>query len=101
MGPEVAFFRIVDGQPVVNAAAVRQADVDAERTRKFLNANYEQFLKQHSDQWIAVFREQVVAVAPALDDLFAQVEGQGFRRGSVMVEFLDANPTPQIVSVLR
>ena len=92
MEPEIAFFRIVDGKPIVNYAAIRQAEADAERSRKFFAANRAKFREQYPDQWVGVFREQLVGVAPDWKELFQAAEEQGIRRGDVLVEFLDTKP---------
>lgn len=92
MESEIAFFRIVDGKPIVNYAAIRQAEADAERSRKFFAANRAKFREQYPDQWVGVFREQLVGVAPDWKDLFQAAEAQGIRRGDVLVEFLDTKP---------
>ena len=98
---EITFFRIVDGKPIVNYAAIRQANADTERTMKFFDANRAKFLEQYPNQWVAVFREQLVAVSPDLKDLFRQVEAQGVRRGAVMGGFMEPNPPPRIGSILH
>lgn len=98
---EITFFRIVDGKPIVNYEAVRQANADAERTMKFFAANRAKFLEQYPNQWVAVFREQLVAVSPDLKDLFRQVEAQGVRRGAAMGGFMNPNPLPRIGSILH
>jgi len=92
MEPEIAFFRIVDGKPIVNYAAIRQAEADAERSRKFFDANRAKFKEQYPDQWVGVFREQLVAVSSDPKDLFRQAEAQGIRRSDVLVKFLDTKP---------
>ena len=98
---EITFFRIVDGKPIVNYAAIRQADADAERSRAFFDANRAKFLEQYPDLWVGVFREQLVAVSPDLKDLFRQAEAQGIRRGAVLGKFMDPNPLPLIVSIFH
>ena len=97
---EITFFRIVDGKPIVNHAAIRQFEADYARSRAFFDANRAKFLEQYPDQWVGVFREQLVAVSPDLKDLFRQAEAQGIRRGDVLGKFMDPNPLPQIVSIL-
>ena len=98
---EITFFRIVDGKPIVNYAAIRQADADAERSRSFFDANRANFLEQYPNLWVGVFREQLVAVSPDLKDLFRQAEAQGIRRGAVLGKFMDPNPLPLIVSIFH
>ena len=98
--PEITFFRIVDGKPIVNYAAIRQFEADYARSRAFFDANRAKFLEQYPNLWVGVFREQLVAVSPDLKDLFRQAEAQGIRRGDVLGKFMDPNPLPQIVSIL-
>ena len=98
---EITFFRIVDGKPIVNYAAIRQADADHARSRAFFDANRAKFLEQYPDQWVGVFREQLVAVSPDLKDLFWQAEAQGIRRGAVLGGFMNPNPLPRIGSILH
>ena len=100
MEPEIAFFRIVDGKPIVNYAAIRQAEADYARSRKFFDANRAKFREQYPDQWVGVFREQLVGVAPDWKDLFQAAEAQGIRRGDVLVEFLDTKPRRPAVPAL-
>ena len=92
MESEVVFFRIVDGKPIVNYAAIRQAEADYARSRNFFDAHRAKFREQYPDQWVGVFREQLVGVAPDWKDLFQAAEAQGIRRGDVLVEFLDTKP---------
>ena len=101
MESEITLFRIVDGKPIIKWEAIRQVEADHARTRKFFDANHARFLKQYPDQWVAVFREQVVAVSPDMKDLFRQVDAKGIHRGGVIGGFMDTNPQPRIVSVLR
>ena len=100
MESEITLFRIVDGKPIIKWEAIRQVEADHARTRKFFDANHARFLKQYPDQWVAVFREQVVAVSSDSKDLFQQVAAQGLGQSGVIGEFMDTDPMPWIVSVL-
>ena len=47
-----------------------------------------EFLGSYPHQWVAVYQQQVVAVAGELDELFRQIDERGVPRGRVYVEYV-------------
>ena len=48
-------------------------------------------MELYPDQWVAVGRNGVIAVAGSLEDVFARVESVGLRDSEFEVEFLDTD----------
>ena len=49
-------------------------------------------MELYPDQWVAVGRNGVIAVADSLEDVLARVESAGLCDSEFEVEFLDADP---------
>ena len=59
--------------------------------------NWDALLKQYPDLWVAVYRTEVIGVAPTQQELIKQVSGQGIRPGKVAMKFLNTNPPLLVV----
>ena len=53
----------------------------------YFNTHRDEFLARYPEQWVAVYREQVVAVAGELSELFHQIDANGAPRGRVYIEY--------------
>ena len=84
----------------VQAIIDRLGGVEALRERReefreaVLRMNRERgaLMELYPDQWVAVGRNGVIAVAGSLEDVFARVESAGLRDSEFEVEFLDTDP---------
>ena len=71
------------------------------KNNKFINANYKELLEQYPDQWIAVYREKVVASDRDMKEMFKQLDFQGIPRGRANSLFLNANPKGRLFNPFR
>jgi hypothetical protein len=53
--------------------------------------------EQYPDQWVAIVPGGELFVAGAMAELLAVLDEKGLQDGNVVIEFLDANPTPLIL----
>ena len=72
------------------AARARQWE-EGRRSREFMAAHYRELFRQYPDQWVGVYREEVVAVAPTLPELLEKGEAKGVPRGIMRVRFMNTN----------
>ena len=57
----------------------------AQRDLEYLASVYDEFQRKYPNQWLAVFNEQVVAVAEDPDDVYAALKSAGVPLGQAMV----------------
>ena len=82
--------------PLAEAPAADQEDPAAQertwdavlRSAKFMSAHYQEFSRQYPGQWVGVYREELVAVAPTLQELLEQGEAKGVSRSIMRVSFM-------------
>jgi hypothetical protein len=74
-------------------ADVQQKEADLRRFHQDVEnyeTNREDLLDEYPEQWVAIFREQVVAADPDYDRLLDQVEEKGIRVGKVFIQQVTA-----------
>lgn len=54
----------------------------------YFDAHREELLAKYPHQWVAVYQQQLIAVAGELDELFRQIDANGVPRGRVFVEYV-------------
>ena len=92
------YFQVIDGRPVVtDYQRLRNDWEEFNRNIKFLTLNYESLLNAYPDQWVAVYRESVIAKADSQKDLLANLDELQVRKKSEVTEFLSTNPMPLIL----
>ena len=64
---------------------------EGRRSREFMAAHYHELFRQYPDQWVGVYLEEVVAVAPTLPELLEKGEAKGVPRGIMRVRFMNPN----------
>lgn len=57
------------------------------RAEQFFWGNYDRFLREHADKWVAIHDDDVL-VADTLDALLAELDRNGIQRGQAFVEFV-------------
>ncbi len=68
-------------------------DVQAElqrfkRDTAYYEAHYEELLEQYSEQWVAIYNQQVVGASPDFDQLLDDLEARGVPPGKGLIEYL-------------
>lgn len=58
----------------------------------FLETSLPQLLEDHPKHWVAVSRQEIVALTPSFEDLFKELDEKGIDRKSTAIRFLDPNP---------
>ena len=58
------------------------------RSGEFMSAHYQEFFQKYPGQWVGVYREELVAVAPTFRDLVEQGEAKGVSRSIMRVSFM-------------
>ena len=69
----------------------RQVDQELQRFHQdvlYVEAHYEQLLKQYPEQWVAIFNQQVVGASPNLEQLLDELQAMGIPPGQGFVEHL-------------
>ena len=64
----------------------------AEKDDRFIDAHYEEWLKQYPDMHVAVYQEKLVAVASNSAELVEKLKAKGIRPGSTCWRFLSTKP---------
>ena len=67
------------------------------RNIDFLQAHYEEWIKEYPEKWVAVYEEKLVGVADDLASLFSIITKEKMPRGSVVIEFLTTKNVPMIL----
>ena len=65
------------------------------RSAKFMSAHYQEFSRQYPGQWVGVYREELVAVAPTHREALEQGEAKGISRSILRVSFMGKIGTPR------
>lgn len=58
------------------------------RDTAYYERHREELLEQYPEQWVAIFKEQVVGAAPEFDQLLDRLQGRGIPVGQALVEHL-------------
>ncbi|MBI2323141.1 MAG: hypothetical protein HYU88_13860 [Chloroflexi bacterium] len=58
------------------------------RDTAYLQQHREKLLELYPEQWVAIFDEQVVGVAPEFDHLLDSLQARGVPVGQVLIEHL-------------
>ena len=58
------------------------------RSAKFMSAHYQEFSRQYPGQWVGVYLEEVVAVAPTTREILEQAAAQGVPCGNMHFSFM-------------
>ena len=70
------------------SAQFRQAEIDD----RFIAAHIEEWLERYPDMYVAVYKEELVAVAPNSTELVKKIEAKGIRPGITCWRFLASKP---------
>ena len=88
--------------PADNPAADQEDPAAQERTwdavlrsAKFMSAHRQEFFRQYPGQWVGVYLEEVVAVAPTHREALEQGEAKGIPRSILRVSFMGKIGTPR------
>ena len=76
--------------PAAQAARAQRWE-EGRRSCEFMVAHYHELFQQYPDQWVGVYLEEVVAVAPTHQELLAQVDALGIPRGVMHNRFMNTN----------
>ena len=64
----------------------------------YLQEHREELLREHPDRWVAVYNQQVVAVAKGIKALIKQLERKGVKPGRAYCKYLTENEPILILS---
>ena len=89
--------------PLVDAPAADQEDPAAQertwdavlRSAKFMSAHRQDLFHKYPGQWVGVYLEEVVAVAPTHREALEQGEAKGIPRSILRVSFMGKIGTPR------
>lgn len=57
-----------------------------------MRKKHSSLVERHSDKWVAMGQEGVLAVGDSMDEVLREVEGRGLHGSDVVIEFLDTDP---------
>ena len=80
--------------PAAQAARAQRWE-EGRRSREFMAAHYHELFRQYPDQWVGVYLEEVVAVAPTHREALEQGEAKGISRSILRVSFMGKIGTPR------
>ncbi len=74
-------------------AALRALNKDS----AFFQAKYEELLRQHPEQWVCIFNQEVAGVSAVMDELLHELEKKGVPLDQALFEYLtDEEPHPVV-----
>ena len=69
------------------------------RDTAYYEAHHEALLARSPEQWVAIYNQQVVGVAPDYEQLLDELQAKGFSVGHVLVEHLTRQDELLILAV--
>ena len=94
---EVDGLGVVDGQfKVVDREKFERRQIERARDRQFLEDHHQELLGKYPDQWVAVYLEEVVAVAADHIGVLTQLDALGIHRSSAQTRRMDTVRVPLI-----
>ncbi len=54
----------------------------------YYGEHYEDLLARYPNQWVAIYRQQLVGAAPVLDDLLTELERRGVPAEAALVKYM-------------
>ena len=89
---------LVDGVPrIVDHEAWEKRQEEHRRDRQYFGAHREELLEKYPDQWVAVFREEVVAVDRDWRVVGRKLDEMGIHKTHAVMHFIDTDPPTLIL----
>jgi len=63
-----------------------------QRDQAFLNNQREQLTSQHPEQWVAIYNEEVVAIAGSQEDLWAELGNKNISKNLIACDRMKMTP---------
>ena len=93
---------LVDGLPrIVDHEAWDKRMEEFKRDRQFYGAHKNEFLEKYPYHWVAIYREEVVAVDQDRRAVGRKLDEMGIHKTHVVMHFMDSDPPTRIPSVLK
>ena len=77
-------LRQILGDPAEIAECLRQSKVD----HSYFDAHRTAWLKEHGEQWVCVYKKELVAIAPTIEELLAKVDNADVPRSNTVIKHL-------------
>ena len=71
------------------------------RSGEFMNAHCQEFSQKYPDQWVGVYLEELVAVAPTMQELLEQASARGVPHHALRVNFMGKIKGPRFWTPFR
>lgn len=65
---------------------------------KWYRDHYDELLGQYPDQWVAIYDEELVAVSPNQDEMFAALKKKGAKATKAYIQYLSTKDEMWIFS---
>ena len=78
------------GLPELDEALLRQEFRQLEKDRIFFNAHLADLYEQYQGKYVAIYREELAAVASTMEELVNQLDAKDIRPGLSYWQFLSA-----------
>ncbi len=89
---------LVDGVPrIVDHEAWEKRQEEHRRDRQYFGAHREELLEKYPDQWVAVFREEVIFGGPDRRAVSQMVVESGIHINHAVIRFIDTDPPTLIL----
>ena len=77
--------------------AIMKSSEQHQKDWDFLETHSKEWHKQYPEKWVAVYQEELVAVADDFDTLLSNIDEKNIPRDKVVVEFLTTKRIPLIM----
>ena len=89
---------LVDGLPrIVDDEAYQKRTEEAMRDDQYFGDHWDELLEKYPDQWVAVFRKEVIAVDSTVKGVYEKVDELGIHRNHTIVHLIETNRLPLIL----
>ena len=79
-----------------------QAQAELQRFKRdttYYEAHHAELLARYPEQWVAIYNQQVVGIAPDYEQLLDELQAKGFAVGQVLVEHLTRHDELLILAI--
>ena len=100
--PKETGVALVDGLPrILDHDAWDKMEVEHAKDRQFYGAHKKELLEKYPYQWVAIYREELVAVDRDWRAVGRKLDEMGIHKTHAVVHLLDLDPPTRIPSVLK
>ena len=93
--PEEDGVALVDGLPrILDHEAWDKRSEQMKNDHKYFSVHRNELLEKYPDQWVSVYKGQIIAVDVDRDELAKKIDALGLHRTLPETKFIETNPVP-------